>query len=610
MKLLHEKETLLLKAGKKELDRELQLVQSEIEAVQDQIRVGLAQRILSFASIIDHGLQRVARLDVLFAKAAFGIQLNGVFPKISNEGKILVEDFVHPVLAIRDKPPNLPGNSERDAAVPIDLYLSSNDVGRALIISGPNGGGKTLAMKSFGIVCILCKLGIPVPVSHGVTSARVDFVDHILVAVGDQQSVVQGESTLTAKLNACASIISRVSTKEECSSPTFLVLLDELGSGTDIEAGGAIAQAILEHLLSIETCLVVATTHSQRLKVLSYKSPDIACASVLLKRDDTCDYRLPTFQLEYGSIGDSYAMGAASRCKPALPETVLSRAAALLESGTAESEGGRLGFYGDYILALTSSMERQVERAEQAAEKAEAMAEDSAKCRTAMISLASAYETHLAQLEQRLLQCFNSLKGQQDRDDLQLIGDTLSELRVVKKKIISQKEMLRERGLKLLPESYELQVGESVTIVTEGEWEGITAKVVADSVHNTTLGPRQVLVELPMSLDPWDNNMDDASLLPGRAAVSIKFNNVRVFERHELAMWDYDSVWDYNMDDTSSSAKSIPDSKRKLSSLLSTLKTLSSGGPSGVATTKKSFTSSRQRKAAGKKSNKKGRKKP
>jgi hypothetical protein len=363
------------------------------------------------------------------------------------------------------------------------------------------------------------------------------------------------------------------------------VLLDELGSGTDPEAGGAIAQAILEQLMSVHSCRIVATTHSPRLKALSYESSDFGCATVLLKMDSSSEYRLPTFQLEYGSIGDSYAMGAASRCKPKLPEAVLSRAGELMaEEG---SEAGTAN--GGYIRALTDSMEKQVDKAREARTTAEVSAHDSAKCRLAMMSLAAAYDIHLAMLEQRLESCYQSLKDQ-ELDHLELVGETIAELRVVKKQMQSEKERLSERGLRLLPNSYKLAVGESVVIVAEGEWDGTTAKIVADSPQDGTLKPTEVLVQPSGSFSPLDD------LLP--AAYSPMLEKPIVFLRHELAIWDYDSVWDYKTTETRTT--SVLDSKRKLGSLLSTLKTLPTNKTEAKPCPQQSFTSSRGRKSAGK----------
>jgi len=185
---------------------ELGAIQNELRSMEDEIERGLVHTIQQVSSTIDQGIHTMARLDVIFAKAALGTVLNGNIPRVSHDGRISVDHFVHPVLMLRQGVPV-------ENPVPIDLLLSHDQGSQALIISGPNGGGKTVALKSFGVACLLAKLAIPVPQASSAPtskSPRVDFFDKILVEVGDQQSVLEGESTLMAKLNAFSSVIDSV----------------------------------------------------------------------------------------------------------------------------------------------------------------------------------------------------------------------------------------------------------------------------------------------------------------------------------------------------------------------------------------------------------------
>ena len=624
MKLLREKEENLYAKGIKEFDRELLELQTEIEQVEEQIRIGLVSQIQAVSGVVNHGLDLVARLDVIFAKAAYSKRVDGMIPHVGNEGRIDVPNFIHPLLLHRGIDSNADSESSDDvkssvkvsskagtrAAVPINLHLSSDAGDRALIISGPNGGGKTISMKSFGLVCMLCRLGIPIPISNDPLKlphdklpkqARVDFFDNILVEAGDRQSVVEGESTWTAKINSCAAIIDRVHSTDL--SQTSIVLLDELGGGTDPEAGGAIAQAILEHLLKVDQCRIVATTHSPRLKALSYENPDFGCATMLLERQGNGKpYQVPTFCLEYGLIGESHALGAASRSKPALPAGVLSRATELMSNNPENSDG-------NYMSALTSSLENQLDMANQAKEKSEEYEMDSARCRSAMIGLAAAYDNQLAQLEKRIDNCYQRLTSAAAQDklsDLEIVGETLSELRVVQKEIKSHQELLTDRGLKVLPLSYDLEIGESVVIIAPGEWDGMTAQVVATSVEDDRLAPTQVRVNPSSFFDVFDKSSSEGDPTGSPSLI---------LQRHEVAIWDYDSIWDYDALDAPASATSVTNSKRRLNSLLSTLKTTVSASTNALDSEKKkskslelktTFTSSRERKAATKKNKKRG----
>ena len=482
-------------------------IQSEIEKTTSQILSGLAQRILGASKTIDHGLNIIATLDIIMSKAAYGSTLNGIFPHVAAEGEINVDNFIHPVLA---------RTVEEDRLVPVDLRLSSSTGEQALVISGPNGGGKSMSMKSFGIASILTKLGLPIPVkSECKTKPRVDFFDQVLVNIGDNQNVLDGESTWTSILNTCASIIDTIDRRpvenKECS---YLVLLDEFGSaGTDPEACGAVAQAILEELM-IRPCKTVVTTHSPRLKALSYENSRIGCAAVLLDEDSSSVFKLPSFRLEYGLIGESYALGAASRTKPSLPETVISRVSELMSNNEGQTE--EMTTHKSYIQALTGSMQEQLERTKTSALIAEELVEDSAKCREAMISLASSYDSHLERLCDRLENSFQRLK-REGKDELELIGETIAEIKLVKKKIITQQERLAQQGLKILPVDYVLTPGESVVVVSSGELEGMTAKVISGvSTRETPLQQNEVLVKPSSSLHACKDFGEPSFVIDGR----------------------------------------------------------------------------------------------
>eukprot|EP00536_Pseudo-nitzschia_multiseries_P015554 jgi/Psemu1/69549/estExt_Genemark1.C_9080019 len=588
LRLLREKEQKLVQNGGKELDKALVAIRDEIEVTTIQIISSLAQKVVSASKSLDHGLQIAARLDVIMAKAAYALSLNGVVPLVKTQGQISIENFLHPVL--------LRSMVDTDRVVPIDLRLSSDSGERALVISGPNGGGKTLSMKSFGLVSILTKLGIPIPVKEGSERPRIDYFDEIFVVVGDQQSVLDGESTWTSILNSCASMIQAIDEQQnEGNRPSHLVLLDELGTGTDPESGGAVAQAVLEELIA-KSCRVVVTTHLPRLKALSYNDDNIGCAAVLLDYSDQSTFRRPSFNLEYGLIGESHALGAASRCVPSLPESVLSRASDLLDD---IDEDEKDGTHKSYIQALTRSMEEQLERSRAATMSLENDASDSTQCRQAMVSLARSYECHLDRRLESLESAFQKLKSK-ELSEYELVGETLSELKIVRKKIISQEEQLAAKGLQVLPLNYVLSPGESVVIISQGEWEGMTAKVVSDGSNgDSSLGPNQVLVQPSFSLHAWDDvvltNIDPMA------------DRALILQRQDIAIWYADSIYD----DTayqSKPATSISNSKQRINSLFSTLDSVSKNNNTNKAASKKqagkgagkNFKSSRQRKAANK----------
>jgi DNA mismatch repair protein MutS2 len=165
-----------------------------------QIEQDLIQTIVSAQQVMDMSLQVVARLDLIFARAAFGKKMNGLVPRMGCDGCSSVRQFVHPELAI----------DTNDSIVPTDLHLADalDGSNRLLVISGPNGGGKLVAMKSFGVASMLTKMSVPIPQQSSVTP-RVDFFPRVLVKLGDQQSISEGESTFMAKMNACSCLIKK-----------------------------------------------------------------------------------------------------------------------------------------------------------------------------------------------------------------------------------------------------------------------------------------------------------------------------------------------------------------------------------------------------------------
>lgn len=604
------------KGGRQKSSREgeFENLLGNLAAAEDEIRFSLFQLIIGNSAEINSCMNIVARLDIIFAKAAFALSTGGLIPIVGTAGEISVKQFVHPVLLCSAK------TATPSDIVPIDLELSSAASKKALIISGANGGGKTVAMKSFAICCICCKLGLPIPCREDAKDPslvpHVDFFDDIHVTLGDNQSLVGGQSTMMAQLNACSAVLEKVSNaKPERSS---LVLFDELGGGTDPTAGGAIAQAILEKLLDAKGCRVVATTHVPRLKVLSYQSDQFGCATVLLepapRSNDGKQYQGPSYRLLYDSVGDSYALGAASRSTPSFPPDVLSRAAQLLATPTAYSPVSD----GDvaepstedpsYLQVLTASMEQQRDLAQSVRKEAEEYKRDMFACQKGMLAVASSYDRQFQLLESKLEDMFQRLQGKES-SDLELLGDTLGELRLKRKVVKSQAEQLKEKGLKLLPESQDLHAGDTVVIVSDDEMNGISATVVsaANLPQGLSLQPDDVAVT--QSMASWDFEGVEAD------SFSFSIGKTLILKRSQIAVWDYDSVWE---DDSLGGADwasdvratNVKDSNRKLNDILSTIKTKSSSPPGkklGSTVSAKrtgSFSSSRERKAAAKQAKK------
>lgn len=569
--------------------RQLATIREEISILEQQTMNALIASMIDAAPHVQQAQNTLARLDVIFARAAYACEWGGKIPKVGNESTINVKGFVHPVLGLE--------KSIQDV-VPVDLCLPC----QVLMISGPNAGGKTLSLKSFGQTACFVRLGIPITVKSAEDSeVRVDFFDNIFVQIGDNQDLISGESTLMARLNACSTIIHKMKTTDVGGK---LVLLDELGGGTDPFAGAALSTAILEKLCNDKMCKIVATTHSPQLKALSLDDDRFQSASVLLEsqeRDGSEQNSIldsatmkPTFKLHYGFATESYPLGAASRCNPSLPDDVILRAADLMSKG---NDGE------DTVEALRRHMvalEHERSTAKQLKEEAQLMLNEVATYKRDMLCKLQSSESNLSRLEARLQNIYETLRNDETRDSYEVVGDGLSSLRLLRKAVKSEEELLSEKGLRRVSDRHSFYDNESVVIIAEGEfqWQNAVVRMIDDGTKLEEGGSakdEETITVVP-SLDLAFGMEDSAQTI--------------LLGRKDVAVWDIpDADWgfqdEYGYGSTSYSAK------KSSSNILEKLKQVGETTPTkprNISTKIPSFTSARERKAAGKKGKKRKKK--
>ncbi len=249
-------------------------------------------------------LEKLIRLDTLFARGRYALRVHGIAPAlVTNAGEYEVVQGRHPILL-----------ATSEEVVPFDLRMEPGE--RTLLISGPNTGGKTVLLKTVGLLSLLTQSGIIPPVAHG---TRLPIFREIFADIGDEQSIEASLSTFSAHLKNLRETLAMADAKS-------LVLIDEIGSGTDPVEGGALAQAILLELTE-RSAFIVATTHLGQLKLLPTENPAVVNASLQFDAD-----RLqPTYRLMKGIPGRSYGLAIARRL--GLPHDVLIRAEAALPEG-------------------------------------------------------------------------------------------------------------------------------------------------------------------------------------------------------------------------------------------------------------------------------------
>ena len=274
--------------------RELQLEEGEEI---DRILAEVTERLRPQREAMQTSLEALVVLDSLVARARFAIDFRCVPSELSDatNGFTIVQGR-HPLLV-----------TQGIDVVPFDLSMAANE--RTLLISGPNTGGKTVLLKALGLFSALVQSGIPAPVDTGSTIA---IFDNIYADVGDEQSILASLSTFSAHLKNLAEVLASATNRS-------LVLIDELGSGTDPIEGAALGGAILEALTTRGT-LAIATTHLGALKELATQVDGVVNAS--LQFDPVA--LAPTYQLTKGIPGRSYGISIARRLK--LPDDVLARA--------------------------------------------------------------------------------------------------------------------------------------------------------------------------------------------------------------------------------------------------------------------------------------------
>ena len=232
----------------------------------------------------------IGELDWTFARAQAAERMNATAPTIDTSRTVALRGARHPLLLAQSwKDPSR-------AVVPMDIELGPDRP--LLVITGPNAGGKTIALKTLAVQALMAQVGCHVPADEG---SRLPVFDDVFAIIGDDQSVAENLSTFSAFVKQAREILERADERS-------LVLLDELGAGTDPDEGAALAQAILEELAE-RGALVIATTHLEPLKAFASTHPRARNASVEF---DTSTLA-PTFRLRYDQPGQSYALTIAAR---------------------------------------------------------------------------------------------------------------------------------------------------------------------------------------------------------------------------------------------------------------------------------------------------------
>jgi DNA mismatch repair protein MutS2 len=267
--------------------------QAAVEEEEGRILDELSALVAANATMLRETLEALAQFDFWAAKAQLAAEMDGIRPEAAGRTEVVLLSARHPGLT--------------GSVVPIDIRLG--DGYTALVITGPNTGGKTVTLRTLGLLSLMHQAGLHVPAEAG---SRLPVFRDVFADIGDEQSIAQSLSTFSGHLRSIIRIV-------EHAGPGTLVLLDELGAGTDPTEGSALAQALLDHFIR-SGALVAATTHYAEIKVYAHETPAARNASVAFDLETLS----PTYRLTIGLPGGSQAFAIAERL--GLPDAIVADA--------------------------------------------------------------------------------------------------------------------------------------------------------------------------------------------------------------------------------------------------------------------------------------------
>ena len=277
-----------------ELNNELANLKNEENLEIEKILQDLSKLFYPYSNEIKEDIKCIGKLDFAFAKAKYSKAIHGITPKINTQKQIILKDAKHPLL-------------DQEKAVPISLELGTTF--NTLVITGPNTGGKTVTLKTVGLLTTMACSGLNIPAS---TQSSIYVFDNIFADIGDDQSISESLSTFSAHMTNIVDIVKN-------STENSLILVDELGSGTDPVEGASLAISVLDYFKS-NTSLTVATTHYQELKKYALTTDGFENASV----EFDVNTLSPTYHLLIGVPGKSNAFEISR--KLGLPDSIINEA--------------------------------------------------------------------------------------------------------------------------------------------------------------------------------------------------------------------------------------------------------------------------------------------
>ena len=459
-----------------ETNNKLRTLEAEEKAEIERILYELSAECDRFSGDILTGYETLTSLAVIFAAAEMSHAFHATEPIMNTNKNVNLIEARHPLL-------------DQAKAVPINVYLGKKFT--TLVITGPNTGGKTVTLKTIGLLALMAQTGLHIPASEGST---LPVFDCILADIGDEQSIEQSLSTFSAHMVNIVGIMKTF-------TPQSLILFDELGAGTDPIEGAALAQSILERVTSCG-CLCAATTHYAELKAYALDTPGVSNAS--------CEFDVqtlrPTYKLTIGLPGRSNAFAIASRL--GISPDIIKVAKQKIDNGTRSFEGliGKLEKQRVELDRKREDAEKKLAHAEVMYAEAETMRKE--------------FNTRIEEENRKAEQKANELL-ERARSSADYVFDTLQDLQRqkesadFKQKLEQTRENVRQ---KLGMVSKDARMAEKI----EAEYLPPRALVVGDSVELADLGKVGEIASI---------DGENATVAIGSAKIKTKLSKLRLVEQ-------------------------------------------------------------------------------
>lgn len=447
----------------------------EIERILTELTAMLAP----YANEIREDLNIMGQIDLVFAKAKLSRELNAVMPRLNRNNYVRIVRGRHPLIPT-------------DRVVPIDIWIGRDY--RSLIITGPNTGGKTVTLKIVGLFALMVQSGIFVPANEG---NEFPVFEHIYADIGDEQSIEQSLSTFSSHMKNIVGILDKA-------DENSLVLLDELGAGTDPIEGAALAMSILEEL-NDRHCICVSTTHYSEIKAFAMTHEGMENASMEFDIDRLC----PTYRLYIGIPGKSNAFEISSRL--GLPSSIIDKAKSFLKGEDVRFED---------IISSAQSQRRIAEEERKMAEEARAELE----------KLRADAERERKKLDEDR----NRLQAKAKEDAKRIVADTKREMEKLIVEIRSIKDIDRsaaDRAIQSARDTLratETAVNEKEAIKKEDNTKPPKTVRAGDTVNIVTLDQKATVLSAP-------DSKGEVMVQAGVMKLNVKLKDIRLIEEKKAA---------------------------------------------------------------------------